>query len=261
MLKDFPFDWLKETFKHLHRSSGIYAEEFEDLIDGEHGVQWSDNIPELGRYRQVHNMIDLNPKKIENKISRAKDYGLTADVARKLLLTRVLMHEATHVYSKNSCYGLEIIRKDRPGKLKLTSGFESTSFVRVGKGGGFESEETDSKDLNEGMVDFLAEDIFDKYTEQEGSFSAADRKNFKEFFESFNPYQLQRGVIFDTIYKIAEDADVPPVTAYKGLIQQLFAGGPLKGDLRRWMEKLYGEKVFKKMRDGSFFEEAQNDRE
>lgn len=148
--------------------------------------------------------------------------------------------------------GIELFRgkRGKNGTLAVASGFEvQRHTIEQGK---VTQIEYDSRDLNEGMVDLMAEGIFAAYLEDEGLHGLVETERFKEFFaKTSDAYKAQRELTIDLAWTIAEETDVGFEMAYKGLMHQLFAEGALSKELEDRLRAAVGEAVFARMSNRS----------
>lgn len=249
-LQHFPFDWLNEFFRYYN--SQTMAGEFKVLIGEPKDIEWDETLTSVGSHKPIQNRIQLNATRLENKINFANAFNLEKAFARKLLLARVLIHEAVHVYSKMRTSGVELFRgkRGKNGTLTVTSGFEVQKHT-IERGVIVRSEH-DSSDLNEGMIDMIADGIFATYLEDEALYGLKKTERFNEFFaKTSDTYKTQRESILDLTQAIAEETGVGFEIAYKGLMHQLFAEGALSKELENWLSITIRETVFAKMKDSS----------
>lgn len=247
-LEGFSFEWLHSEFRNIYqRAESDFSDKFGEEIE----IAWDNDSDCVGAYNQTLNIVILNPMRMEAKIENTPTYSLDKNTARGWLLARILIHESVHAYSKTRCFGFEKFR-GKEGKVKVQSGLETKTYGVTN----FHAElvKEDSRDLNEGLVDFIAVDLFDRYVERLGFANSEEIKKFKDFFEQVcDPYILQKAFISESIFKAADDAGVGASFVYEAFIRQLISEGPLDKDLVKWMEKLFGKKLFQSAKKGKFF--------
>ncbi|PIR83349.1 hypothetical protein COU19_00870 [Candidatus Kaiserbacteria bacterium CG10_big_fil_rev_8_21_14_0_10_56_12] len=249
-LEAFPYEWLNGVFRYIHDRSRVPTE-FRDLIQGTEGVQLKELETEMGSYAQMINVVKLDPTRMENKIPAAVELGLDAAFTRQLLLTRVLIHEAVHAYSKTLCSGVELFRKQKEGTFVVESGLEKRTFVKSGADGEVVLQSAGGRALNEGLVDILADDIFREYLSMQGLTNSAETSKFLAFYEQrADPYREYRIDVAEIADSIAADRGVDMRTVIQAFIQQLSAEGPLSEELKAWIEEL-GANVFFKGKESS----------
>ncbi len=249
-LQRFPFDWLNDFFRYYNNQT--MAGEFKALIDGPEDIEWDETLTSVGSHKPIQNRIQLNATRLESKINFANAFNLEKAFARKLLLVRVLIHEAVHVYSKMRTSGVELFRgkRGKNGTLTVTSGFEVQRHII--ERGAIVRSEYDSSDLNEGMIDIMTDGIFAAYLQDEALYGLAETERFNEFFaKTSDTYKTQRESILDLTQVIAEETGVGFEMAYKGLMHQLFAEGALSKELEDWLSATIGKAAFAKMKSSS----------
>lgn len=247
---DFPFAWLNQVFERVYGKT--MAGNFADLIGGAENIKWDDAIQDVGSHQPLANVIRLNAVRLENKLLRADEFKVEKNFGRKMLLARVLIHEAVHVYSKIRGTGQELVRGvKKSGVLQVTSGLE-TQRLTIHRGSVVGEPSIESRDLNEGLVDLVAEDIFTLYLQEEGIKGLPQVEQFQQFLAAVaDPYKNQKFFILDIVDRVSADAGVDFGTAYQGMIHQLFSGGVIAGDVETWISEIVGHEAFENIKKGT----------
>ena len=252
-LQSFPFRWLLEELERINRPVQSSVE-FKDHIEGIKGFRWNEDIEALGGYQFINNIIQFNPKRIEEKIAWAVKDGLPEEQARTLLLTRILIHEFLHVYSVNHCYGMELLTNKKTGEMNIVRGIQESKHPVV-EGEWATPEKVYFEDLNEGIVDLISDVFFRIYMEDVG-IPEKEQKGFLDFYETIDSKKEHKLFVLDLIQKIADDTGVSWEIAYEGFIHQLKKEGKLNQELQEWFTQLVGDELFQKAKFGGI--SAQN---
>ncbi|MBI2473432.1 hypothetical protein HYV70_02680 [Candidatus Uhrbacteria bacterium] len=246
-LEHFPFQWLLEELQKINRRVQSNSD-FQDHIEGIKGIRWNEETQTLGSYKVINNIIQLNPKRIEEKIAWAVEDGLPEEQARTLVLTRILIHEFLHVYSVNHCYGMELLTNKKTGEMNIVRGVQESKHPVV-KGEWAGPEKVYFEDLNEGIVDLISDAFFRIYMEDTGV-PEKEQERFLDFFETIDSKKEHKLFVLDLIQKIAEDTGVSWEVAYEGFIHQLKKEGKLNQELQEWFVQLVGDELFQKAKFG-----------
>ena len=177
-ISEFDFSWVNGSIVSLYRKIGM-ANEFKEDIKGTGNVLIDNQAQEVANHVPGANIIRLNPLRVESKIQKAVSYGLSKEEAEKLTMVRVLIHEMVHAYSQVKIFGMETLRLNKKGNIEAQTGLERSTYGAKKKNEQISLHSAEYKELNEGVVDSVAEDIFERYTESKG---LADT----EFLKGFN---------------------------------------------------------------------------
>lgn len=255
-VQDFPYQWINAEFEEIQKRTDT---KFEEVITGPTNIFWDNEVEELGSYNLSLNLITLNPAKIEQRVKEGVFFGIPEDIYRKFLVERIITHEAVHAYAKNVCYGTEIIRQDNPSpqtKYKTQTGIHSETYSYPAGEDQLKLDKQEFKLLNEGITDWIADDLFDLLLESRGDSNNEVVNECKNLFTvQIAPYEEAKDLFCEFLYKISEDTGVDIYTAYTAFVRQYHAEGQLDKELQNWLSGLKGKRIFNKIKNGKYFQE------
>ncbi len=246
LLAEFSFEKLHAILKYLYVKSGLDPKtEFSGL--GKDRVGYKVGMDAMANHNQMRNLIMIDPQRIEKYAQMGFAYGLDSNTIRKLLLFRSLIHEVVHSACMNRVYGFETLKSGNKKRNRVTAetGLKTSVYDGSHKKTGIKLVQEYFNAFNEGVVDFVTDELFERYLQTENGIVKEERERFLDFqFVEANSYKKQKDVFLEIMQYLAKDSGQETPTVYEAFIRQLLEKGTLNQELLNWMEEVLGKDTY-----------------